>query len=59
LTLRFTADDLPAVLLEYELDVLAFIECTETGALDRADANEHIPAAACGLNKAKPFCIAY
>jgi hypothetical protein len=57
LDLKVYCRRLAAVLFEFELDVLAFIECTETGALDRRDTNEHIPAPACGLNKTNPFCI--
>src|SRR4029077_20908781 len=41
----------PAVLLDLELDLLTFIERTQSGALDGGDVHEDIPASVCGLNE--------
>jgi hypothetical protein len=42
----------PAVLHDLKLDALTFIERTQSSALNSRDVYEHIPTAACRLNKA-------
>jgi len=46
---------LPAVLHDFKLDALTFIERTQSSALNSRDVYEHIPTAACRLNKAVAF----
>src|SRR5262245_64575852 len=42
--------------LNFIADLLAFIEALQPGTFDRTDMNEHVLAAAVGLNKTKPLC---
>jgi len=45
----------PAVLLEFERDLLAFLQASEASALDRGDVDEDVIAALVGLDEAKAF----
>ena len=49
---RFSA----AFSLNFIADLLALIEALQAGTFDRTDMDEHVLAAAVGLNEAKPFC---